>query len=139
MTATFAPGNMRVIMGTSAVALCTTFGVAAAQTAPAYHIVRQMKIGADGRRDAITVDTACNRLFITRQTRVMVIDPATGKLLGKFPVSMAPTKSHWTTVPAMDSTRQAGVVPSPYSISRSPPGRELAPWLSIPAPIASSP
>jgi DNA-binding beta-propeller fold protein YncE len=47
--------------------------------------VRQIKLGGDGRWDAITVDTAGNRLFITRQTRVMVIDPATGKLLGEIP------------------------------------------------------
>jgi DNA-binding beta-propeller fold protein YncE len=85
MTATFAPRNIRLIMGTSAVALGTIFGVAAAQTAPAYHIVRQIKLGGDGRWDAITVDTAGNRLFITRQNRVMVIDPATGKLLGEIP------------------------------------------------------
>jgi DNA-binding beta-propeller fold protein YncE len=50
-----------------------------------YHVVRQIPLGGDGRWDDLTLDTAGSRLFITRQTRVMVVDPASGKLLGEIP------------------------------------------------------
>ena len=52
---------------------------------PAYHVVRQIPLGGEGRWDYVTLDTAGNRLFIARQTRVMVVDPASGKLLGEIP------------------------------------------------------
>jgi DNA-binding beta-propeller fold protein YncE len=66
--------------------LSSMAGLAAAQTdGPAYHVVRQIRLGGDGRWDYITVDTAGNRLFIARQTRVMVVDPASGRLLGVIP------------------------------------------------------
>ncbi|HET6798273.1 MAG TPA: hypothetical protein VFH40_14025 [Gemmatimonadales bacterium] len=61
-------------------------GVAGAQVSPStYHIVRQIRLGGDGRWDYITIDTAGNRLFIARQTRIMVVDPASGKLLAEIP------------------------------------------------------
>jgi DNA-binding beta-propeller fold protein YncE len=61
-------------------------GVAAAQTShSAYHVVRQLKLGGEGRWDYITIDTAANRLFIARQNRIMVVDPASGKVLGDIP------------------------------------------------------
>jgi DNA-binding beta-propeller fold protein YncE len=50
-----------------------------------YHVARQIKLGGDGRWDYVTVDTVRNRLFIARQTRIMVVDPASGKLLGEIP------------------------------------------------------
>jgi DNA-binding beta-propeller fold protein YncE len=49
-----------------------------------YHVVRQVPLGGEGRWDYVTVDTAGNRLFIARQTRVMVVDIAGGKLLGEI-------------------------------------------------------
>jgi DNA-binding beta-propeller fold protein YncE len=59
--------------------------VAQSASPPGYHVVRQIPIGGDGRWDYVTLDTAANRLFIARQTRVMVVDPASGKLLGEIP------------------------------------------------------
>jgi DNA-binding beta-propeller fold protein YncE len=50
-----------------------------------YHVVRQIPLGGDGRWDYVTLDTAGNRLFIARQSRVMVVDPVSGKLLGEIP------------------------------------------------------
>jgi hypothetical protein len=50
-----------------------------------YHVTRDIKLGGDGRWDYVTLDTVGHRLFIARQTRVMVVDPVTGKLLGEVP------------------------------------------------------
>ncbi len=60
----------------------------AAQTAAvsaAYHLTRDIKLGGDGRWDYVTLNSVGNRLFIARQTRVMVVDAATGKLLAEIP------------------------------------------------------
>src|SRR2546423_6170166 len=70
--------------------LLSTSGMAAslaAQSAnlPGYHVVRQIPLGGDGRWDYVTLDTVGDRLFIARQTRVMVVDPVSGKLLGEIP------------------------------------------------------
>ena len=50
-----------------------------------YHVVQQIPLGGDGRWDYVILDTTANRLFIARQTRVMVVDPVSGKLLGEIP------------------------------------------------------
>jgi len=69
----------------SAIALCGIIVIAAApKRPPAYHVAREIKLGGEGRWDYITVDTAGNRLFIARQTRIMVVDPADGRLLGEI-------------------------------------------------------
>jgi hypothetical protein len=63
--------------------LACTPAVAQSAGGNAYHVVKQIKLGGDGRWDYIAVDTAANRLFIARQDRVMVVDPDNGKLLGE--------------------------------------------------------
>jgi DNA-binding beta-propeller fold protein YncE len=50
-----------------------------------YHVTRDITLGGDGRWDDLTLDSVGHRLFIARQTRVMVVDPVTGKLLGEIP------------------------------------------------------
>jgi len=68
--------------------LGTHYGPLAAQTpaAPAaYRVTRSITLCGDGRWDYVTVDSVGHRLFIARQTRVMVVDPASGKLLGEIP------------------------------------------------------
>lgn len=62
-------------------------GVAHTQHAPRttrYHVTRRIVLGGDGSWDYIAVDTARNRLFIARATRMMVVDERTGKLLGEI-------------------------------------------------------
>ncbi len=51
----------------------------------AYHVTHDLKLGGEGRWDYVTLDSVEHRLFIARQTRVMVVDPETGKLLGEIP------------------------------------------------------
>jgi DNA-binding beta-propeller fold protein YncE len=75
---------LKVVM--TALALGATSRVVAAQSGePGYHVVRQIKLGEDGRWDYITIDTSGHRLFIARQTRIMVVDQESGKLLGEIP------------------------------------------------------
>lgn len=67
--------------------LATPSAALVAQTSAgaSYHVARDLKLGGDGRWDYVTVDTVNHRLFIARQTRVMVVDPTSGKLLGEIP------------------------------------------------------
>lgn len=63
----------------------TTPLAAQASADAAYHIVRDIRLGGDGRWDYVVVDTVGDRLFIARQTRVMVVEPGSGRLLGEIP------------------------------------------------------
>ncbi|HEY7193971.1 MAG TPA: YncE family protein [Gemmatimonadales bacterium] len=53
--------------------------------AQSYHVARTFTLGGDGGWDYVALDTVGHRLFVARQDRVMVIDPASGKLLAEIP------------------------------------------------------
>jgi DNA-binding beta-propeller fold protein YncE len=53
--------------------------------AQSYHVTATYKLGGDGGWDYIALDTVGHRLFIGRQDRVMVVNEATGALLGEIP------------------------------------------------------
>ena len=53
--------------------------------AQSYHIVHADTLGGDGGWDYVALDTVGHRLFIARSDRVMVVDPASGKLLAEIP------------------------------------------------------
>jgi len=61
-------------------AACITSGATAAPSG--YHILNTVALGGDGGWDYLNLDPATGNLFITRGTHVMVVDPATGKLVG---------------------------------------------------------
>lgn len=67
--------------------LCFAFVATAVPRAQAqsYHVVNTFTLGGDGGWDYVALDTAGHRLFVARGTRVMVIDPASGKLLAEIP------------------------------------------------------
>src|SRR5579863_162669 len=52
---------------------------------PGYHITRTYAVGGDGSWDYVVPDPPNHRVFVARQTRVMVIDENDGKLLGEVP------------------------------------------------------
>jgi DNA-binding beta-propeller fold protein YncE len=52
---------------------------------PGYHVLATYAIGGTGGWDYVAFDTAGHRLFVARQTRIQVIDPETGKVLGEIP------------------------------------------------------
>jgi len=53
--------------------------------ATGYHILNEIKIGGEGGWDYLTVDSAAQRLYVSHATRVVVVDLATGKVVGDIP------------------------------------------------------
>jgi DNA-binding beta-propeller fold protein YncE len=50
-----------------------------------YKLKQKFVLGGDGGWDYLTYDPAGHRLFIARSTRVMVVDPEKGSVLGEIP------------------------------------------------------
>jgi DNA-binding beta-propeller fold protein YncE len=70
----------------AAIALLATSSVTAAGAAAAqgYHVAKY-SIGGDGGTDYLTAEPGTGRVFVSRSTHVMVIDGASGKVLGDIP------------------------------------------------------
>jgi DNA-binding beta-propeller fold protein YncE len=67
---------------------------------PTWEVANTFHIGGEGGWDYATVDHATHRVFVTRSTHTMVIDGATGKVLGDIPGQV---RSHGTAlVPALN-------------------------------------
>jgi hypothetical protein len=64
-------------------ALGLTALLTAAQATGGYQITHTYALGGDGSWDYVVPDPPNHRVFVARQTRVMVIDENTGKLLGE--------------------------------------------------------
>jgi len=86
-----------------------------AQQAPhagaSYHVENTFTLGGDGGWDYLALDTVGHRLFIARQNRVMVVDPATGKVLQEIPglngahgIAFAQGAGHGFATSGRDST-----------------------------------
>ena len=56
-----------------------------ADAAPQYHLQHEFVLGGDGGWDYLSFDTVGHRLFISRATRMQVVDPDSGKLLAEIP------------------------------------------------------
>lgn len=50
-----------------------------------YHLVKKVKLGGNGGWDYLEVDPATHRLFVSRGTHVIVVDPDQGKIVGDIP------------------------------------------------------
>ncbi len=68
-----------------ALLLGATLLPASAAPTPAYHVAHRFVLGGDGGWDYLTFDPVGNRLFISRSTRVMVVDPVKGSLIAEIP------------------------------------------------------
>ena len=68
------------------IALLSVFGLATPLAARAQAFkVDKVDIKGDGGTDYVTVEPATGRVFVTRSTHVMVVEGATGKVLGDIP------------------------------------------------------
>ena len=80
--------HCRVALAGSCLAL---FGASRLPAAPqssggsGYHLVKKVKLGGPGGWDYLEVDPATHRLFISRGTHVIVVDPEQGKIIGDIP------------------------------------------------------
>jgi hypothetical protein len=82
-------------------------GAVAAQTFK----MEKFNIGGDGGTDYLSSDPASGRVYISRATHVMVVDGATGKVVGDIPdtpgvhgIAFAPKSNHGFTTNGRDST-----------------------------------
>jgi DNA-binding beta-propeller fold protein YncE len=55
------------------------------QTTNGFHVVRTLVLGGEGSWDYLRFDPSLNRLFVTRSTRVMVVDLTTGTVSKEIP------------------------------------------------------
>src|SRR6184192_66195 len=63
--------------------------------------VARFNIGGDGGTDYLTAEPGTGRVFVSRGTHVMVVDGATGKVLGDIPDT---PRNHGIITSAGDST-----------------------------------
>lgn len=66
-----------------------TAPLAAQSTPSGYHVIRRISVTGEGGWDYVTFDTARSRLFISRSTRVQVVDANSGQLVGEIPNTAA--------------------------------------------------
>jgi DNA-binding beta-propeller fold protein YncE len=73
--------------------------------------VKKFSIGGDGGTDYLTAEPGTGRVFVSRATHVMVIDGATGKVIGDIPdtprthgIALAPKSGHGFITNGGDST-----------------------------------
>jgi hypothetical protein len=73
--------------------------------------IEKFNIGGEGGTDYLTADPASGRVYISRGTHVMIVDGATGKVLGDIPdtprthgIALAPKWKHGFTTNGGDST-----------------------------------
>jgi YVTN family beta-propeller protein len=59
--------------------------VAAAEPAVSYHLARTYALGGNGGWNYLTYDSDSHRVFVSRATHVMVVDPRTGSIVGDIP------------------------------------------------------
>lgn len=77
-------------VGTALLSLLSHSENASASAVPAagpsgYHLIKTIKVGGDGFWDYLAFDSPTRRLFISRGTRVMVLDVDSGKIVGEIP------------------------------------------------------
>src|SRR3954463_5561943 len=93
------------------------FAITVTALFPATHLhaqtftAQKMSIGGDGFFDYLSVDTATNRVFVSRGTHIMVVDGATGQVVGDIPntprvhgAMLVPSENHGFTTNGGDSS-----------------------------------
>jgi len=95
---------------TAALSILAGVALPALVSAQSYK-VEKYNIGGEGGTDYLTSDPATGRVFISRATHVMVVDAATGKVIGDIPdtpgihgIALVAKSGHGFTTNARDST-----------------------------------
>ena len=67
-----------------AIMVAGILAAAVAASAPGYHLLNTWNVGGEGGWDYLKVDSAARRMYISRATKVVVIDADSGKLVGEI-------------------------------------------------------
>jgi YVTN family beta-propeller protein len=93
------------------VALLLVASVVCAADSPGYRVTKKLEIGGDGGWDYLIVDSPARRLYVSRGTRVMVLDADSGAPIGEIPntegvhgIALAPELSRGFTSNGRAST-----------------------------------
>jgi glutamine cyclotransferase len=73
------------VMFVMAVAVYVNLAASVRADEPPYHVLQKYEIGGEGRWDYLTMDSEARRLYVSRQTHVMVLDADSGKVVGDIP------------------------------------------------------
>src|ERR1051325_8220723 len=94
----------------TAVLLCAALALPSVGSAQTFKVAR-FSIGGDGGTDYLTAEPGTGRVFVSRGTHVMVVDGATGKVLGDIPdtprthgIALVPAAHHGFITNGGDST-----------------------------------
>jgi DNA-binding beta-propeller fold protein YncE len=84
--ARFSNGNFLGLLSLLAIATFFSAGLTrAAEAAGNYHLIKKAVLGGEGFWDYLTLDSAARRLYISRATRVMVLDADNYATVGEIP------------------------------------------------------
>ena len=61
--------------------------------ARSYHVTKHYQLGGEGFWDCLSLDPTTGRLFITRGSHVMLVDPRNGKVAKPLPAATSPSTS----------------------------------------------
>ncbi|HET7205309.1 MAG TPA: YncE family protein [Terriglobales bacterium] len=73
---------MKAMQPRLAILLILLTGMSISVGAQSYHVVNTYKLGGEGGWDYLTLDSSARRLYISRATHVIVVDPDNGKQIG---------------------------------------------------------
>jgi DNA-binding beta-propeller fold protein YncE len=78
---------VKLKMSTLALAAGLVLAAPAARAAdsPGYRVAKKFSVGGEGGWDYLVVDSPARRLYVSRATRVMVLDADTGAVVGEIP------------------------------------------------------
>ncbi|HEV2561263.1 MAG TPA: hypothetical protein VGT78_03910 [Rhizomicrobium sp.] len=75
---------IRAVAGAAIAAAITTQAMGAGAPLPAYKIVKTVKLGAPDKWDFLTFDPASKLVYVSHRTKVDVVDPSLGKVVGEI-------------------------------------------------------
>ena len=101
---------MRTFRGTRTTLIALLIAAPVVSSAQAFK-VQKFNIGGEGGTDYLTADPSTGRVYVSRATHVMIVDAATGKVVGDIAdtprvhgIAFAPRSGHGFTTNAGDST-----------------------------------
>jgi YVTN family beta-propeller protein len=111
--------------------VCILVTIAAASAAAGYHLLRTIPVGGAGGWDYLTVDEPRQRLFVSHETQVEVIDLASNSVSGKIAdtpgvhgIALAPEEGHGFVSNGQASTVTIFDLKTLATISQAPTGKK---------------